>query len=139
MAVVFISPKSRQKMFFVWITAIAAIFVALVFLGVFLPQPNAGNYELVFNKPKVNINLEILDTEEFQGLEPFAKMEEQFSYTAKNSKDKQVQGFIMAESLQDAVKTLEGMGLSQILAKEAETGRDNPFSPYYQTSKTTNK
>ena len=62
----------------------------------------------------------------------------------KNSN--QTQGFITAKSENDARTLLAGMKINFSDLKEAEVGRDNPFTPYYQpvvpvvsAIKTTNK
>lgn len=134
MAVVFISPKQRQKMFFLGITAVFALFLAFVALGVFLSEPEESQSPLVFNKPKVNINFKILDSEEFKKLEPFSKIELQFVYTATDDDGVETQGFISAASLNDAIEDLEAMNLTIINLQEVKSGRENPFEPYYQAT-----
>ena len=131
MAVVFISPKKRQKAFFIWITASFASLLILLCLAVFLAQPKEVSPELVFNKPKVNIDFDLLDSEQFKQLEPFVVLQNQFAYSAKTAKGKIVQGVLSANSIDDARKILEGMNLTEINVKESVAGRENPFQPYY--------
>ncbi len=131
MAVVFISPKQKQKTFFLGITAVFILFLAGIALGVFLSQPNEGQSQLVFNKPKISINFKTLDSGQFKNLEPFTNMELQFAYSAKAEDGKSINGFISAVSAEEARKILESMNLSTIDIKEANIGRDNPFIPYY--------
>lgn len=132
MAVVFISPKQRQKVFFMGITIIFLLFLIAVAFVVFLSKPKEASQTLVFNKPKVSINLKVFESEQFKNLQPFEEMQMQFSYSAVTKQGKQVTGFISAVSLSDAQKILEGMGFSALSVEEAEIGRDNPFTPYYQ-------
>lgn len=132
MAVVFISPKKRQRVFFTGITIIFLLVLTAVALLVFLSQPAQVAPGLVFNKPKINIDFSVLDSGQFKNLEPFGEMNASFSYTAFTEKGKVVSGFISAVSLEEARKILEGMNLSVSEIKEVDIGRDNPFAPYYQ-------
>lgn len=132
MAVVFISPKSRQKMFFMGITIIVVLFLLVVSLVIFLAKPKAVSPELVFNKPKVEINTKIFDSDQFKSFQPFTEMETQYSYKAKTKDDKIQTGFISAVSDDQARLILTSMDLSVLEIKEAEIGRENPFLPYYQ-------
>jgi len=131
MAIVFISPKQRQKTFFIGITAIVLLFLIVVALSVFLAKPKEIPPELVFNKPKVDINLTVLDSDQFKELEPFSEMEVQFSYSAVTEKGKNVTGIISAVSESAARKALEEMKLTIAEIKEIKIGRENPFVPYY--------
>lgn len=136
MAVVFISPKQRQKMFFLGITVALLIFLTLAFSFVFFSKPKEVNPVLVFNKPKVNINMTIFDSDEFKKLEPFSEMEMQYQYTATDEDNKELQGFISAVSLDEARNILVNMKLNVLTLKPAEIGRSNPFTPYYEAAPT---
>ena len=131
MAVVFISPKRRQKVFFMAITAVFSLLLIIIASIVFFSQPKPSESQLVFNKPKVNINFGIFDTEDFKNLKNFGEMDLQFTYTAATKDGKKTQGLITAVSLDEARKLLESMSLSIISIQEAEIGRENPFIPYY--------
>jgi len=131
MAVVFISPKKRQKMFFTGITAILLLFLAVMFLGVFFSSPKETSSVLVFNKPKVSIDMSIFSSEQFRDLQPFSEMQIQYSYSATTKDNKTQKGFVFANSKEEAKEIIESNGLSVIDIKEAEIGRDNPFVPYY--------
>ena len=130
MAVVFISPKQRQKTFLIGITNIFVLFLTFVTFGVLLSGPKQVQPTLVFNKPKISINTEVFDSEQFQELQPFSEMQIQFIYEAETKENKAVEGFVTAESIDDAKKILEATGLEIISIKEAEIGRENPFTPY---------
>jgi len=136
MAVVFISPKQRQKMFLMAISVALVLFLALATLGISLSRPEGNQVPVVFNKPKVSIDFKILDSEEFKSLEPFSKMELQFFYQAADGKGGETQGYISAFSLAEAIKILENMNLTVLNIQEAQIGRDNPFAPYYQQTTT---
>ena len=139
MAVVFISPKQRQKVFFIGITVMLLLFLVIISLGVFLVKPQEVSPVLVFNKPKVNIDMSVLDSSQFKNLQPLVAMDKQFNYTA-TAKDKTIiSGFISASSLDQAKKTLENSGLVVTSIKLVSPGRDNPFMPYYQRVITPNK
>ena len=132
MAVVFISPKSRQKMFFMGITIMILLFLLAISFVVFLSEPKEVQPTLVFNKPKVYIDATVFDSEQFKNLQPFTEMEIQYSYKALTKADKVETGFISAVSAEQAKTILTSMGLTVTEIKEAEIGRDNPFSPYNQ-------
>jgi hypothetical protein len=132
-AVVFISPKQRQKMFFLGITVIFLLFLAVISFGVLLAKPQEISPVLVFNKPKVNIDMTIFNSDEFQNIQPFVQMQPQYSYKATTKNNKTTTGFLSAASIDQAQTILQGMGLFVSEIKEVEIGRDNPFIPYYQT------
>lgn len=144
MAVVFISPKHKQKMFFMGITASFIILLTLISLWIFLSKPSAPPAELVFNKPKVSIDLKILDTEQFKKIEHFQKIPLQFKYTASTANGQTTSGFVSAVSEEEAKQILENAKLKVGDLKQTDIGRDNPFIPYYQivaptTTKATKK
>ena len=114
------------------ITIVFILFLVVLSLGVFSSKPNGPSGALVFNKPKVNIDMRVFDSDQFKNLQPLIEMQTQYSYTA-TTQDKQLQtGFISATSVDQARTILIGMGLSVTGIKEAQIGRDNPFTPYYQ-------
>lgn len=132
MAVVFISPKQRQKTFLIGIAVMLVLFLAVIASVVFFAKPKEVPYQLIFNKPKVNINFAILDSIQFNELEPFTEMEIQFSYRAFNKADKVVSGLISAPSMDEATEILKNIDLTVIDIEEVEVGRENPFTPYFQ-------
>ena len=119
-------------MFFMGITVIFLLFLIIIFLGVFLSKPKEGTPALIFNKPKVNIDMKIFDSEEFKNLQPLIEMQIQYSYKAATKTNKQQTGFIFAASEEEAKTILEDMGLKVSQLKETEIGRNNPFAAYYQ-------
>ncbi|OGZ83617.1 MAG: hypothetical protein A2599_02365 [Candidatus Staskawiczbacteria bacterium RIFOXYD1_FULL_39_28] len=130
MAVVFISPKKKQKGFFMGITISLALFLSVISFWVFLAQPSVQEQKTTLNKPKVNVNLAILDSEQFKNLENFELMPLQFEYTAMTSRNKIVQGVISAVSEEKAREILQTNGYSVSELKLIDIGRDNPFVPY---------
>lgn len=130
MAIVFISPKQRQKTFLIGIIFGIFLFLIIISLSVFFAKPKEVPAELIFNRPKVNINFTALDSDQFKELEPFSEMEIQFSYSAVTKKGKEVTGIISAVSKDAVAEILKTMDLTMIEAKEVEVGRENPFIPY---------
>jgi len=134
MAVVFISPKQKQKTFFIGITVMFLLLLIIIFLVVFLYSPKLASPELVFNKPKVNIDIKFFDSEQFKNFDrPFIKIPLQFSYkaTTKDRVPKTRTGFVSADSIDLAREAVVAMNLDIVELKEVEIGRDNPFTPYY--------
>lgn len=134
MAVVFISPKQRQKFFFIGITAIFLLFIISVSLLVFLSEPTQAPQTVTLNKSKVNIDMSIFDTDQFKRLQPLTEMKIQYSYKATTKDNKTKTGTISAASEEDARILLEKKGLTNPVLKEVKIGRKNPFTPYYQSS-----
>lgn len=130
MAVVFISPKKRQKMFLIGIGICLVIFLIFISLWVFLAQPTPPPVALVFNEPKVDLNLTVLDATQFQNLQVFEPIPLQFSYTALTKAGKSTSGLVSADSIDDARKMLVTAGLQVGNLKEVGVGRDNPFIGY---------
>lgn len=134
MAIVFISPKQRQRTFFTGITVVFLLFIIFLSLGVFLSGPKNVSPALVFNKPKVNIDMSIFDSDQFKNLEFFSEMEMQYLYEATDKNNKVQTGSITAPSKEKAEEILKSRGLESIKIKDIEIGRDNPFVPYYETN-----
>jgi hypothetical protein len=132
MAVVFISPKQRQRMFITGIAAIFGLIVVIIAAIVFFSQPGAVAPELVFNKPKVTIDFSVLDSEQFDKLNEFKQMENRYTYEATVLEtNEKVTGFTTAASYEDAKKKVEDMGYRVDKLEEVDVGRPNPFEPYY--------
>jgi hypothetical protein len=129
MAVVFISPKQRQKMFITGITVGVGLFCIIITFIIFFSQPKVVTQGLVLNKPKVSISFKIFDSDQFSSLEPFKEMETQFSYKATID-NKEEEGYISANSIDEAKRILEELGYKVNQIEEAEVGRENPFEPY---------
>ena len=139
MAVVFISPKQRQKMFFVAITVLLVLFLGAVSIFVFLSSPKENQVSLVFNKPKINIDLSIFNSDQFKDLQEFTQLNEQFDYKATDKAGKPVTGLIFADSMDQAKKLLEERGLTIVDIRQAQIGRANPFTPYSTSPATSTK
>ena len=121
-------------MFFMGITIMFLLFLAVVSVGVFMSKPEETVSRLTFNKPKVNIDIGVFDSDQFKNLQPFTGMETQYSYTAITKSNKTETGFVSAASIDEAKAKLESGGLVVSVIKEVEIGRDNPFVPYYATA-----
>ena len=81
-------------------------------------------------QPDVTINMSILDSQAVQQLQSFPNSVRQFSYTAVDSAGKSVAGTIGAFNDADAKNQLQKMGLSAKTIREANVGRQEPFTPY---------
>jgi len=132
MAIVFISPKRRQKMFFIGITVMFLFLLSLMSLGVFFSKPKEVSTVLVFNKPKVDINMKVFESDQFKNLQPFSQMQIQYKYTAIAKDKKPTEGYISSLSMEQAKTELEKQGLTGVIVKEEGIGRNNPFASYYQ-------
>lgn len=130
MAIVFISPKQRQKTFFLGITVVFLIALIVISLVVFFAKPKDVQPEFVFNRPKVSINVNALNSDEIKSLEPFPEMEIEFAYEAFTVDRKRVVGSIWAISEIEAIKALEELKLFVSEIEEVGIGRDNPFQMY---------
>jgi len=132
MAIVFISPGERQKVFILAIAGFFVVLVVVIGLAVFFAKPKPVPREKVFVAPKISINFDLLKSANVQGLEPMPEVDRQFEYTARDAKGVAKTGKIATPSEATAIEILTGLGLNSIILKEAAVGRDNPFIPYYQ-------
>ena len=117
-----------------FLTGIAGGFLfVMIFITLFVftskPAPNVA--PVVFNKPKVSIDMSVFESEQFKNLQAFSVMDIQFKYSAFTQEKEPKNGFILASSKDHAREMLEAMGLQSISVQEAHIGRDNPFEPYY--------
>lgn len=131
MAIVFVSPKQRQKMFFLGITILFLLVLFTVVIFVFFSKSKPDPEEQVFKKPEIKINFEILDLEQIKGSLLMERVQEEFTYQLVTNKGEQKSGSIFAASMEEAKKILEDLGLSSITLKKVPIGRENPFIPYY--------
>lgn len=132
MAIVFISPRERQKVFILGIVAFFLIVLIIIGVSVFLIKPKKVPVEKVFTMPKITINFDVLKSPKVQSLELFPEIEKKFNYQARTEKGKDQSGVIYASSEEKARETLTELGLNSIVISEPIIGRDNPFIPYYE-------
>ena len=71
MAIVFVSPKKKQILFFSLIAGFFLLLLLTIILFVFLMKPEAMPAEKVFKKPNINIDFSILDSERLKELNQF--------------------------------------------------------------------
>jgi len=131
MAIVFVSPAHRQKMFF-WGIAIAFLMVLVIIaLFVFLQKPKAVPVELVFQKPKIEIDFKVLEAQQKGVSEIFLGKELEFGYQATSEQGTVLSGKVSAPTEEEALKILEAKKYTNITLQKPAMGRENPFVPYY--------
>jgi hypothetical protein len=135
MAIVFVSPKKKQKIFFTAIILASLFFVVAVSLGVFLSKAKKVPISEVFLKPEISIDFSFLSSDLLESLEALSKMQIQFDYQAITEDGKKAAGKISATTIEEAKKLLEGQNLKDIVLEKTKAGRENPFAPYYQAPK----
>ncbi|MBU3934439.1 hypothetical protein KKC00_00490 [Patescibacteria group bacterium] len=131
MAIVFVSPKEKQKVFLLGIVVLFVLFVSGVSLIIFLAEPKETPAELVFKTPEIKINFDVLALGKIKNLDLLSEIEREFNYTAETEDNEDRTGKIAAPSPEKATQILTAMGLSNIILEEIGGGRVNPFSPYY--------
>ncbi len=133
MAIVFISPREKQKVFIMGIAVFFGVVLILISLGVFLSKPKSVEKDkVVFVAPKININFDVLKSPLLQALEFMPEIEKEFNYRAFTLEGKEQSGKIRAVSQNKAIELLTAMNLTKIELTEVAPGRENPFSPYYK-------
>ena len=132
MAIVFVSPKERQKMFVIGIVGLFLLTITTIGLSVFFKKPKSLPPEKFFQAPKITINLDILKSEAIKNLEVLPAIEKEFNYQASTAKGKAQTGKVSAVSQEEATQVLTGIGLSNIILEEVKSGRENPFTPFYE-------
>lgn len=133
MAIVFISPRKKQQMFFWGIALSLIVFLAIISLIVFLPDflsKNSNTPADMTSLPDITVNLNILDSDKVKNLQPPSSLPIAFTYTVQDKNGIQIQGNISAASKQDAQSILEKADFKVISLKEANIGRTNPFVSY---------
>ena len=138
MAIVFIQSKKRQKVF-LWsiitgLVLILFIIPLLIFYPLFVNE-SQNILEGGVLKPAININFSIIDSPQVKNLEPFLDIVTEFTYIAEDKNGKQVIGKISATGQDDAKILLQEMNLKILHLEESNTGRKEPFIPYYQSKK----
>ena len=131
MAIVFVSPREKQKAFLVAIVIFSVIVFAIIGLAIFLSSPKkpqgAGSR---FVAPQIEIDFDVLTSPEILNLVLMPEMDLQFSYKGINSSAQEQTGKISAPTERRAREILSNLGLVLIIElKEVGVGRENPFSP----------
>lgn len=134
MAIVFISPQKKQRMFFITIATLFVMVLFILSLITFIPKiedklkniPENG----ALNIPDVKINFGTVDSEKVRNMELIREVEREFNYTVQGKDGKQISGRILAPDANGAQKSLEIMGFKILTIEEAVAGRSNPFAPY---------
>lgn len=132
MAIVFISPKKRQKIVVSSIIGSVLLILIVIAFWVFLAKPRSISPAAVFHAPKIEINFEILDSEKIKNLQVFEGVKKEFTYQGEKGDGTQQTGKVLAASIKEAEEIVKKLNLSKIVIKEPEIGRENPFAPYEQ-------
>ena len=136
-AIIFVSPKRKQKAFTWGITAVLILFLFIISLMVFPPQfknklLNISSQEGVVVIPTVKIDFATINSARVKSLAPFELVETEFDYIGEDQALQKISGKISAKSLELARAALESTGLKVLSLTEANIGRNEPFIPYYQ-------
>jgi len=135
MVIVFEPRQKKQKMFFWGVTVLLVFILFIVTLVVFPPGLNDEFQKLLSQETpqsKIGVSLNIVGSNMVKNLEPFGDIEPEFVYTVKGKDGKQVQGSVSALTILEAKNLLEKTGFQVLKLEKATTGKNNPFSPYYQ-------
>ena len=133
MAIVFVSPKKRQRIFIAAVAAALVFVLAVIVFTTFIPEITKKFGDIPVNGsknvPEIKINFEVVDSDAVANLEPTRAIAKELPYSAKDSKGKQITGVISADSEIAAKKLLEERGFVDIVISKIKTGRSNPFAP----------
>jgi hypothetical protein len=133
MAIIFISPKAKQKSFLkMFIIGSTAVVIILVLMAAILWLININQGMVSANpvSPDLSVNLKVLDSDTVKNLQSFADLEVQFSYVVHDKDDKQIEGTISAINQSTAKSLLEASGFKVLILKEVVQGRSEPFTAY---------
>lgn len=134
MAIVFVSPKQRQKIFLISIVAGLVIFLLLVTLAVFLARPRAVSKIELYQTPNITIDFSVFDQEQLKSSDILGKIPLEFTYVAKTKLGFQTKGTVIAPTEEEALKMLAEKEISDITLSGPLVGRENPFVSYYTSS-----
>jgi hypothetical protein len=134
MAIVFISPKKKQSIFFTGIALSLVVFFGIVSVIIFFPQliniHQSAAIPSATIRPDIAVNLSIIDSDSVKNLQPFLNLETEYTYVVQDKNGKQTTGNISAATTQDAQKMLEAAGFKVSSLTEMGVGRTNPFVSY---------
>ncbi len=130
MAIVFISPRKKQKILIFSTIGLISLILISIGLGVFLIKPKIIPPEQVFIPPEIEINFGIFESDQLKNLELFGKIETEFNYQGSTKTGEIQSGRILASSQEKAIELLEQFGLFEIILEEMPIGRINPFVFY---------
>lgn len=139
MAIVFISPKNRQKNLLIGIIIFFVLVLVLTTVAVLNSNPSKSSSDAYFKKTVITINYNLLNSKDVQGLEPLPEIQEEYLYTGLSKDKKPVSGKVLAVSEVDAQEKLKEMNVLEAKIEKVSTGRENPFSIYYQVQLPTKK
>ncbi len=132
MAIVFVSPKEKQKVFLAGIIALVVLVMAVVAAIIILPSLINSNQNSPVGKtpvaPALVINLSVIDSAQVSSLQPFTTVQTEFTYVVKDKKGKQINGNISATSQQEAQSLLEASGFSVVSVSLTQAGNSEPFT-----------
>ena len=106
MAIVFISPKDKEKVFILGIAGLFVLILAIIGLIVFFKKPKKIAVEDVFRAPKIKINFDILKLDKIKELELLPEIEKEFNYEAQTAQGEPKSGKISAPSPEKATQLL---------------------------------
>lgn len=133
MAIIFVSPKQKQKLFVIAVVSALVFVLVVISLIIFLSKPKAVSDQNFFEKkPEIVIDFSVLEKEQIKLMEIPPRPQMQFDYTATGEGGKFLSGRIVASSEKEALSILESRKISAIQIKKTSVGRINPFLPYYQ-------
>ena len=134
MAIIFTSPKNKQRALLWVIIIISAVFLTAIFLLVLLPEFLRNSQDIATETLKgqsdATISLNIGNQDKVNMLEPFVELEISFAYVVQDKDGKQIAGSISAADKAIAIKLLEESGFKILSLKEMNLGNDNPFISY---------
>lgn len=136
MAIILISPKKNQRIFFWAITTLLILFVFAVSLIIFPPgfrqEEELPPLAAVPGAASIKINFNIIDSQQVKGLDAFEPIQSEFSYVGKDKDGKEISGTLMAVSRDEAASKILAMGLQLSILEEKGIGRSEPFTSYYR-------
>jgi hypothetical protein len=141
MAIVFISPKGKQRLFFTGMAMLSIAVFMVVGLFILIPDFFGRNKYTPTKRAlteadiaTVNINFKfdfsIMDSAKVKNLKLFDQIETSFAYVVVDQQGKQIIGNVSAVDQGNAQKALESNGYKVVEIKEANIGRNNPFVSY---------
>lgn len=91
MAIVFVSPQKKQKIFITAASALLAVFLVAAFVVFLVPElrnkPIEISEEEAYKTPDIKINFDIIDSEKVKDLESFSRIHEPAGETGIGRKE----------------------------------------------------
>ena len=131
MTITVIRQRKKQQKLIIALVILIILIMAINYKNFFLkPEVEQVSFDQSVIPLRININFDILDSAMLKMLVPFGLVTIEFEYQGMTADGELQSGTISGSSMEDILRQLEELGLSDVSLGDTEIGRRNPFIPY---------